>query len=103
MGALDSDVKKPQLDTTAENAVIGQHDPVWFLAGFFGGGIATRDCQVPERKRLFFPVINQVNFNTPDVCGQGSGNLSVSDMRAASAAFVDGAINLSVTLDGIAI
>jgi hypothetical protein len=45
--------KNPQLDTTGENAVIGQYGPVWFLAGFFGGGTATRDCQVPERKDSF--------------------------------------------------
>jgi len=55
---------------------------------------------VPEGKELFFPVINAINFNTPNVCGQGSTNLLVSDMRALSAAFINGATKLSVTVDG---
>jgi hypothetical protein len=55
---------------------------------------------VPEGEQLFFPVINQINFNTPRVCGQNGKNLTVSDLRALSAAFIDGAVNLSVTLDG---
>jgi hypothetical protein len=95
----------PQKDTTGDNAVVGQRGPIWFLAGVFGGstGTVTRTCSVPQGTALFFPVINQINFNTPNVCGQGSGNLPVSDMRAASAAFIDGATNLSVTVDGIAI
>jgi hypothetical protein len=93
----------PQTDTTGENAVIGQHGPVWFLAGFFGGGTATRDVNVPEDVTLFFPVINAINFNTPNVCGQGPDNMSVSDLRKLSAEFVNGAVNLSVTVDGKAI
>jgi hypothetical protein len=90
----------PQLDTTGENGVVGQRGAIWFLAGVFGGGTATRTCSVPEGKALFFPVINQINFNTPNVCGQGSANLSVSSMRGLSAAFINGATNLSVTVDG---
>jgi len=71
-----------------------------FLAGTFGGGTATRTCSVPEGKSVFFPVVNAVNFNTPNVCGQGPGNLSVEELRAASHAFIDGVTNLSVELDG---
>ena len=92
----------PQLDKTGENAVVGQHGPVWFLAGVFGGGRPTRACSVPEGTALYFPVINSVNINTPNVCGQPSA-LSVKDLRALSAAFVDGATNLSVTVDLVAI
>jgi hypothetical protein len=90
----------PQLDQTGEDAVVGQHGPVWFLAGFFGGGTATRDVNVPEGAALFLPVINSVNINVPNVCGQGPDNLSVRDLRKASAAFINGAVNLSVTVDG---
>jgi hypothetical protein len=94
----------PQLDPTGANAVVGQHGKVWFLAGVFGGGPAvTRTCSVPEGTALFFPVINSVNFNAPEVCGQGSDNISVEDLRATSAAFVDVATNLSVTVDKVAI
>jgi hypothetical protein len=95
--------ENPLLDATGGKGVIGQRGSVWFLAGVFEGGTATRTCFVPEGKVLFFPVINAINFNTPNVCGQGAGNLLVSDMRALSAAVVDGAANLSVAVDGIAI
>jgi hypothetical protein len=91
----------PQTDTTGEDAIVGQHGPVWFLAGKFGGGTATRTCSVPEGTQLFFPVINGVGINAPGVCG---GPLeSVSDVRKDAAMGVDGEANLSVTLDGVAI
>jgi hypothetical protein len=73
----------PQLDTTGKDAVVGQRGSVWFLAGFFGGGPATRTCSVPQGTALFFPVINSVNINIPDVCGQ-MGTLTVSQLRALS-------------------
>src|SRR6202043_2144227 len=57
----------PQLDTTGGNCMVGQRGSVWFLAGIFGGGSATRTCAVPEGTVLFFPVINTVNINTPKV------------------------------------
>jgi hypothetical protein len=91
-----------QVDPTGEDAVVGQHGSVWFLAGVFGGGTATRTCSIPEGTALFFPVINSVNIDTPGVCGQG-GSLSVEELRAASAGFVDGATDLLVELDGVSI
>jgi len=94
--------ENPLLDTTGEKCMVGQRGPVWFLAGVFGGGTATRKCSVPEGKALYFPVINSINFNTPGVCGQ-QGDLTVSVLRAFSAEFIAGAANLSVTLDGKAI
>ena len=90
----------PQLDTTGENCMVGQRGSVWFLAGIFGGGSATRRCAVPEGTLLFFPVINSVNFDTPNVCGQGRDSFSVKELRALSAGFIDGATNLSVKVDG---
>jgi hypothetical protein len=54
---------------------------------------------VPEDKLLFFPVINSVNIDTPNVC-QGPASFSVKELRAFSAAFIDGATNLSVEVDG---
>jgi hypothetical protein len=95
----------PQLDTGTNgrnNCMVGRRGSVWFLAGMFGsgGGSVTRSCAVPEGTVLFFPVINQVNFNTPNVCGQGSANISVRDLRALSATFVNGATNLSVKVGG---
>ena len=92
--------ENPQLDTTGENCMVGQRGSVWFLAGIFGGGTTTRTCAVPEGKVLFFPVINSVNIDTPNVCGQGPDRIPVEDLRAASAAFIDGAANLFVEVDG---
>ena len=92
--------ENPILDGTGEKCVVGQRGSVWFLAGNFGGGSTTRTCAVPEGKVLFFPVINSVNIDTPDVCGQGPDRIPVEDLRAVSAAFIDGAANLSVEVDG---
>jgi hypothetical protein len=95
----------PQLetdDTQADTCMIGQRGPVWFLTGFFGGVRATRTCSVPEGKALFFPVINTVGINVPGVCGQ-TGNLTVSELRASAAEFINGAANLLVEVDHKAI
>jgi hypothetical protein len=92
--------ENPLLDQTGEKCVVGQRGPIWFLVGNFGGGEVTRSCSVPEGKLLFFPVINSVNIDTPNVCGQGPESIPVAELRALSAAFVNGAVNLSVRLDG---
>jgi hypothetical protein len=63
------------------------------------GGTATRPCSVPEGKALFFPVINDVEIDSPNVCGQ-NGALSVRNLRATSATYINGTVNLSVTLAG---
>jgi len=92
----------PQLDITdGRNAVVGQRGSIWFLAGIFGGGTATRTCSVPQGTGLFFPVINGVGINTPNVCG--SSQESVNEVRNDAAMQIAGAAKLSVTLDGVAI
>ena len=48
----------PMLDTTGANALIDQSGPVYFLAGTFGGGEATRTVTIPSGKALFFPIVN---------------------------------------------
>ena len=93
----------PQLDATGANCMVGQSGSVWFLAGIFFGGSATRACAVPAGKVLYFPVINSVNINAPNVCGQGPDNVPVDELRALSAASIDAVTNLSVELDGQAI
>ncbi len=90
--------ESPQLDVTGERCVVGQRGSLWFLVGNFGG-TTTRTCVVPEGNVLFFPVINSVNIDTPNVCGQGPDRIPVEDLRAFSAAFVDGATNLLVEVD----
>lgn len=91
--------ENPLLDTTGEKCMVGQRGSVWFLLGTAGGG-ATRTCSVPEGNDLFFPVINSVNIDTPNVCGQGPERIPIADLRALSAAFVNGAENLMVEVDG---
>ncbi|MGH6637179.1 MAG: hypothetical protein ACREXN_01345 [Polaromonas sp.] len=89
----------PLLDDTGAKCVVGQRGATWFLAGNFSGGTTTRTCAVPEGTVLFFPVINSVNIDTPNVCGQTHASFSVKELRAFSAAFIDGATNLSVEID----
>jgi hypothetical protein len=91
--------ENPILDTTGEKCVIGQRGSTWFLAGN-AGGETTRTCSVPEGKALFFPIINSVNIDTPDVCGQGPERSPVEDLRALSATFIDGASDLLAEVDG---
>jgi hypothetical protein len=92
----------PLLDTTGADCVIGQRGPVWFLGGTFSGGSAMRTCFVPEGEQLFFPVVNQVFFNTPN-CGQNGVNFTANQLRRQAAAIVDSATNLSVSVDGVAV
>ena len=89
----------PLVDQTGANCMVGQRDPMWFLAGTFFGGMATRTCSVPAGETLFFPVINSVQINTPGVCGQ-TGSLDVPALRALAAPLIDGATNMSVKVDG---
>lgn len=89
----------PLEDFNGAACMVGQRGPVWFLAGVFNGSSATRSCAVPEGAALFFPVINSINFNTPNVCGQGPAAISVKDLRSFSATFIAGASELSVSVD----
>lgn len=93
----------PQEDVNGANCMVGQRGPVWFLAGVFNGGTVTRSCSVPDEAALFVPVINAINFNTPNVCGQGPGSIPVSDLRALSAAFIAGGSKLSASVDSQAV
>jgi hypothetical protein len=91
----------PPLDPTGALCVVGQRGSVWFLAGnFLEGGTGTRTCAVPEGVVLFFPVINNVNIDSPNVCGQDSNRIPVEVLRSASAASTDAATNLLAELDG---
>jgi hypothetical protein len=91
--------ESPQLDATGERCAVGQRGSVWFLVGNFGG-TTTRSCSVPEGKTVFFPVVNSVNVDSPNVCGQGPDRTPLPDLRALPATSVDGAIGLVVEVDG---
>lgn len=53
----------PVNDTTGERASVGQHGPVWFLAGYGASSALTRTVKIPAKKALFFPVINVIYYN----------------------------------------
>jgi hypothetical protein len=80
--------------------MMGQHGNIWFFGGtlFTGGGVE-RSCQIPQGTNVFFPVADSVDVNTPDICGQ-VGSLTVAELRALVAQFVDGVTEFSVTYDG---
>ena len=90
----------PMTDPTGEQCMIGQRGPVWFLAGVFGDGTATRTCTVPEGVDLFFPIFNQSFFDSPNACGQGAESLPIPAMRALIAEIVDGITNVVARVDG---
>jgi hypothetical protein len=85
--------KNPLLDATGENAAVGQQGPIWFLAGTFGG-VAERTCQVPAGKALFFPIVNCVYVHNL------KEDPKEKEQRAMIKEFIDGAFNLSCTIDG---
>ena len=90
----------PVLDTTGEQCMVGQRGPIWFLAGAFLGGSATRSCSVPAGEALFFPIINAPNISIPkDVCGS-TGIETAKELRADIKPFIDAAQNIEVTVDG---
>jgi hypothetical protein len=62
--------------------------------------IVTRNCSIPDGKKLFFPIINNVIFDTPNICGQDNNNLSYEDMVASVKEQTDAATGMKVTLDG---
>jgi hypothetical protein len=64
---------------------------VWFFEGT-QGGIANRQCTIPEGVALFFPLINLADVNTT--------TQPVSELRAEIAGCMDAATDLSLVLDG---
>ena len=84
------------------SGVVGQRGSLWFLAGYFGtpAQAITRTLNVPEGKLLFFPVINYVDINTPNIPPQGPENIPVRQLRAECAAFINKVTNVWVKLDG---
>ncbi len=85
----------PLLDTTGAFCGVGQSGPVWFLAGTFNSGTATRTCTIPAGKALFFPVANafcsEVGDNSPEA------------QRACANSSMDAATDLSAQVDGVSI
>lgn len=92
--------ENPMLDATGDKCVVGQNGSTWFLAGIFNDSTAVRNCSVPEGKELFFPIVNFVNINTPNVCGGGADNTPVEDLRIPAADFINTITKVSITVNG---
>src|SRR5262245_19870660 len=73
--------KNPLFDDTGVYCMVGQRDDLWFLGGSFSGPV-TRTCTIPEGTSLFFPVVNNVQFDSPNLCGQGEESIPLKTLRA---------------------
>jgi hypothetical protein len=85
----------PLLDETGGFGDVGQSGKVWFLAGVTGSGnvTVTRNCMVPARKALFFPVVTTLWISTP-------GDPGVDEIREIIKEITDRATDLSCEIDG---
>ena len=92
----------PVSDSTGELAGLGQSGPVWFLAGNFGGR-TIRTATVPAGKALFFPIINSLWINIPELGDNPWSDEQREFARSVIAPFIDNAFDLSCTIDGVAV
>jgi hypothetical protein len=75
----------------------GQGGPVWFLAGSWLEGKATRDCAVPAGKYIFFPISNAFWVQTP----LDNPALIEPDWRKLASDYVAPAAVMKCTLNGV--
>lgn len=89
----------PITDETGTRCVYGQRGPVWFIAGNFGGTASptTRNCAIPDGKVIFFPVLNLLDVNVPELSGVDQ---SANDLRTETAPCLDNTTQLVVEVDG---
>jgi hypothetical protein len=86
----------PITDTTGEHCGVGQHGPVWFLAGTTGGSALTsRTCTVPGGKGILFPIINAECSTV-----QGDGTTE-AELRACAVDLIDHVTKASASVDGV--
>jgi hypothetical protein len=83
-------------DSTGANAAVNQDpaNPVFFLAGNFGG-TTIRSCTVPAEKALFFPVVNSFYGFLP------FEEVDLQLARDYNKAQIDGASNLACEIDDV--
>jgi hypothetical protein len=97
----------PILDTTGEFCDQDQSGRVWFLAGsFFTGVPIVRECRIPARTYVFFPIAQGLSF-WPDFPGEGDVCYN-SDLPPAEQVRCDVSddivpliTGLEVTIDGV--
>ena len=91
--------KNPLFDGTGDHCMVGQRGDLWFLGGSFIGSV-TRTCTIPEGTLLFFPVINSVQFDSPNMCGQDEESIPLDALRANTVRSIDAVTSTTVTVDG---
>lgn len=93
----------PLSDMTGANTGVDQSGPVFYLFGT-PGGTATRTATIPANKAVLFPLVNcywQSPCSTPLGDEPAPGQTLEEFLTAVCAFFMDGAGNLSATLDGV--
>ncbi len=95
----------PVSDLTGTFAGVGQSGPVWFLAGTWSSstGPTTRTVTVPPGKALFFPIINTVWVNAPELGDDPWSDAQRDFARSVIGPFIDDAYNLRCEIDGVAV
>ena len=88
-------IPHPSVDDPAFDVTEGQSGQVWFLASPFG--TVSRTCTVPTGKALF---IGLVNGEASDLEGLGA---TEADRRAYAEWQADHIVNLSCSIDGVAV
>ena len=88
----------PLLDTTGANCAAGQSGQVWYLAGTFGPGTATRSCTIPTGKALFFPV---GNFFCAKSVLPGDAGLTYDICKQMATQGMNTLTNLRADIDGV--
>jgi hypothetical protein len=92
----------PMNDPTGQYAATGQSGSVWFLAGTQNGD-AERTVSVPVGKALFFPIVNTVWVNLPDLGDNPWSPEQEVFAREYIGAIIDTAYDLSCEIDGQAV
>lgn len=87
----------PVGDATGEHCAVGQQGSVWFLAGGFGSSRISRRCVIPAEKYVFFPIITTAYWPA-----EGEIRYTCEDAKRNAAINNDGARDLFVELDGVA-
>ena len=89
----------PLVDQTGAQCANDQSGKVWFLAGTTGGSV-DRTCAVPTGTALFFPIVNVVTCAFPT---DPPEQQTEAFLRGQVNPLAQGATNLSLTIDGVAV
>jgi len=89
----------PIIDETGEFCGVNQTEPLFFLAGDFGGSVA-RDCTVPRSKPVFFPLLNFFWDNCGVPPDEQTPNSEIIDELEN---FSDSVTTLTLKVDGVTI